>query len=401
MTPRGPTGAAPVRRLGPALVVATAVPIHVALALATELSPDEAYYLSAARVGAIPDHPPLLPALLAAADRLASLPVELRVRLVPIAASALLALWVARLVRASGGSPRAETIAALLATWLPLPAAGGFVATPDALALLAVAAALTLATRTASPHPARTLALASLVALGTLAKVSVLPVALLALAFSPAPLLRRAVCLAPSLALLPLAATSLRFQLAHAYRPTAWSPGGALAALVAFAAGTVALWSPAILLPAARRLRALPPPHLAVAGGVTALVAGSALVRAVPPEPNWWAPAAVPVLVAAPLALADAPARTRRTLLAVALLPTLVALTHAVRPWLPLPRHADPTARLHGWGTDDPPLDAPGTGPYAAAAEACARGQSCDEIRRYVDALNRRIASSASPSRNR
>ena len=34
-----------------ALVVAAAIPLHVALALGTDLSPDEAYYLCAARRG--------------------------------------------------------------------------------------------------------------------------------------------------------------------------------------------------------------------------------------------------------------------------------------------------------------------------------------------------------------
>src|SRR5262245_37697482 len=55
------------------------------------LSPDEAYYLCAARRGwPIVDHPPLLGWLLAAFDRMG--PVELRVRLVAILLQAITAL---------------------------------------------------------------------------------------------------------------------------------------------------------------------------------------------------------------------------------------------------------------------------------------------------------------------
>ncbi len=100
--------AAPRRSEGlgtPVLLVAAAVPFHAALALGTELSPDEAYYLCAARRGglvpSLVDHPPLLPWLLRLGDGLGG-PVELRVRLWAILFSAATGLAIIALARRFG-----------------------------------------------------------------------------------------------------------------------------------------------------------------------------------------------------------------------------------------------------------------------------------------------------------
>ncbi len=86
----------------------------------------------------------------------------------------------------------------------------------------------------------------------------------------------------------------------------------------------------------------LTPPDRALAGGLSALVLASALIRAVPPEPNWWAPAALIVVVAFARTGGDLSLRARRAILAGVLVPTLVAAAHVARPFLPLPERADP-----------------------------------------------------------
>jgi hypothetical protein len=225
--------------------------------------------------------------------------------------------------------------------------------------------------------------------MAALAKVIVAPFAVLAAALCR----RRPFCahllwLSPLALSFPLLLPSLRFQLAHAYgAPAAWHLADAAAALGAFLAAAILLWSPALLVPGLRRIRTLPRVYQAVFALGSLLVAASALLRARAPEPNWWSPAAVPLLVAASIALATAPRRRRRLALAAALAPTAIAITHVLHPWLPLPRRNDPTARLHGWKGDDPPCDAPGVGPYGCAAERCVYQSKCDEINLYFSRL--------------
>jgi hypothetical protein len=116
------------------LIVAAAAPLHVALALRTDLSPDEAYYLCAARAGgALPplvDHPPLLPWILRITDRITLIPLELRVRVVPIVCALALGLLCVELARRRGGGSEGRSFAAWIAGWAILPTTAGFIATP-------------------------------------------------------------------------------------------------------------------------------------------------------------------------------------------------------------------------------------------------------------------------------
>jgi hypothetical protein len=382
--------------------LAAGVPLHLALALGTDLSPDEAYYLAAARArSALPplvDHPPLLPLLLGLTDRLTWLPVELRVRLWPIALSFALALATVALARRRGARPEGELVAALLATFALLPTAGGFVATPDAPALLALVVGLGWAepakdeARSPGLKAAGALGFGLVAAAGALSKVVVLPlVGILALAARGRSLGERALVLAPTLLAAPLLLPSLGFQLRHAYAQTAgpWTLGGAAEALVAAITGQALLWSPFVLWYGWRGLGRLPRTDRFVWLGMTLLFVASALARAVPPEPNWYAPAALILVVAAASSVQDLAPRARLAMLLTALLPTAVASAHTLRPFLPLPASADPTARLHGWRDGHPPAhDAAGIGPYGHAAERCVYQQTCEEINAYFQRLS-------------
>ncbi len=95
-------------------IVAAAVPVHLGLALVTDLSPDEAYYLCAARLGGgrIVDHPPLTLWLLALSDRWFVGPVELRVRIWAVVFSFATGLACVALARARGAGTEGCTLAA-------------------------------------------------------------------------------------------------------------------------------------------------------------------------------------------------------------------------------------------------------------------------------------------------
>lgn len=380
-----------------ALLVAAAIPLHAALALGTDLSPDEAYYLCAARRGglvpSLVDHPPLLPWLLRLGDHLGG-PVELRVRLWAILFSAATGLAIVALARSFGARREGLLVAAWVGSWALLPTAGGFVTTPDGAALFAVAVALLAAGR-----PRGLPLAAAALFVGALAKVVVLPIALvLALAELHAREVGRRVALARAAALLagpalalPLLVSSLRFQLHHAFTQRAaagWSPALALGALAAAVTAQALLWSPPVLWIGGRALPRVPLGPRAVALGLTGLVLASALARGVPPEPNWWAPAALVVVAAAALGTGALGARARRGMILAVLVPTLVAAAHTVRPFLPLPEAKDPTARLHGWSQGPAPLDAPGVGPYGPAAERCVYQNDCDEIESYFNDMD-------------
>jgi 4-amino-4-deoxy-L-arabinose transferase-like glycosyltransferase len=379
------------------LVVAAALPLHVVLALGTELSPDEAYYLCAARRGGmvpdLVDHPPLLPWLLRLGDALGG-PIELRVRLWAILFSGATGLAVVALARQLGARREGVLIAAWIGSWALLPTAGGFITTPDGAALLAVAVALLAVGR-----PRGLVVAAAALFVGALAKVVVLPIALvLAAAELRADVGDRrrafaraaALLLGPALAL-PLLGPSLRFQLHHAFTQTAttgWSLGLALGAPLAAVSAQALLWSPPVLWLGGRALPRVPLGPRAVAIAMTALVLISAVARGVPPEPNWWAPAAL-VLVAAAAIGADAlTPRARRGVVLAVVLPTLVAAAHTVWPFLPLRESADPTARLHGWRVGVEPIHAPGVGAYGPAAERCIYRSDCDEIERYFNDMD-------------
>jgi hypothetical protein len=390
-------------------VVLASLPAHLALALATDLSPDEAYYLCAVRLGRpIADHPPLLLWLLRVSDGWTSLPVELRVRAWAIGFSLATGFAIVALARRRGAPPAGCLLAAWIGTWALLPTAGGFITTPDAPFLLAVTLALLAGERL--------LLAGGILLIGALAKVTAIPVAAaltlgrLAAGRSAAPAGRSpadppprrqpAGARSPSLALwwrlgalaalagvvVPFLLPSLRFQLRHAFAqpaPSGWSPLLALGAVAGAVSAQAGLWSPPVLWRGWRSLPALPAADRALVRVLSALVLISALVRGVPPEPNWWAPAAVVVLVAFARTAAELSRRARWAILATVLLPTALAAAHTARPFLPLPERLDPTARLHGWSTSREPLAAPGVGVYGAAAERCAYRGHCDEISIY------------------
>lgn len=367
-----PRPADPIPRRAWAVVLAS-VPLHLGLAAATDLSPDEAYYLCAARLGRpIVDHPPLLPWLLRWSDRLPLLPVELRVRIWPVLFSLATGIGCVALARRRGAGAEGAVMAAWLGSWALLPTAGGFVATPDGPLLLATLAALLL------PPPAA----AAAMLLGAPAKVSALPVAA-AIALGR----RSALLAAAPLLALPWLWPSLRFQLRHAFvqgPPAGWSALAAIGAVLAAIAAQAALWSPPVLW---RGLRALAPQDRALGWGLSALVLLSAALRGVPPEPNWWAPAALVVLAAFAAGSEALTARARRAVVASVLVPTLIAAAHTAVPFLPLPVHADPTARLHGWTLGHGPDHAPGVGSYGPSAERCIYLRECDEISSYFNKM--------------
>jgi hypothetical protein len=374
-------------------IVAAAVPMHLMLALGTDLSPDEAYYLCAARLGRpVADHPPLTVWLLSASDHWSFLPVELRVRVWAIGLSLATSLGLVALARLRGAGREGCTLAAWLGTWALLPMAGGFVTTPDSPLLVAAVLALLFAGRSAGGVGASLWA-------GTLAKVVALPLgALVALGGGEVRERQRrgslggahrwAAVAGPVLAL-PLVLTSLRFQVQHAFAPpVAWSLRRAAVAVVAASGAQALLWSPQVLGHALLGARVLPRCDRAVLAGFTAMVAISAGLRAVPPEPNWWAPAAVVAVVATAVRANQLSVTSRRALLATVLVPTAVALAHTLHPFLPLSPSADPGARLHGWREAHPPSDAPGVGVYGASAERCVYHAQCHEILSYFNQMN-------------
>jgi hypothetical protein len=386
----------------PVGIVLCALPLHVVLSVVTDLSPDEAYYLCAARFGPIPDHPPLVVWLLSAFAPLHFLPLELRVRLPAVVLSAATALAVAALAQNLADVEhrnRAAWIAAWLATFLPLPAAGGFVLTPDVPAAIGFVLALAWGGG-ALYGTRRAIVTSAVVALACLAKVSVAPAALLAglalaidrrasgrnrtWAFA---LLGPLLWLLPILLVSPLLAPSLRFQLAHAFMPTAWSFAGALGALGAAAAGAYLIWSPPVVHAGLRALGGLPRAYVFTTAGFGLLVGASALARTAPPEQSWLLPAALPILVSAAVHLAGATRRRLAVVLLIVTAPTALAMAHAAHPLLPIAERMDPTARLHGWRTSHPPLGAPGIGTYGPAAEACVYRDTCDDISSYIRSL--------------
>jgi hypothetical protein len=372
-----------------AAIVAAAVPVHVALALATDLSPDEAYYLCAARRGVgIVDHPPLLLWMLRGSDRLLGwAPVELRVRIWAVLLSAALGIACVVLARRRGAGERGAELGAWVGVWGVLAMAGGFVSTPDGAAMVAVAVAL------ATVGDGSVVAAGAL-GLGMLAKVVIAPIAgLLALGMTQARQSRRAamaVGAAPWLAL-PWVWPSLRFQLRHAFAQTGaggWTVGGAAGALIAAVGAQVLLWSPAVIWIGARELGRSPVGDRAVVLGMSGLVLISAVVRAVPPEPNWWAPAAIVVIAAFARGAEKLGSKARAAIVASVVVPTLVAAAHAAVPFLPLGEKVDPAARLHGWSHGREPVEAPGVGEYGAAAERCVYKADCGEINSYFDKMD-------------
>jgi hypothetical protein len=370
------------RRLDP-LAVAIALgslPLRLALAWATDLSPDEAYYLAAARHGlTIPDHPPATVWLLRLTELLpAGWPLEVRARAPWLLLGLLVSVLMVELVRSLSDDPQAQRWAAVLGSWLLLPLAGGFLATPDAPAFLA-ALVLIRAESCSRDRSALAWTLAAGF-VGMLFKVIVAPVALVLALTSRRSLPRRAATVAACLLALPWCWPSLGFQLHHVFVPGPWTAGAAAAALAAALGGQLGLWTPLVPVVAWRFRAASLSPAFAAAAVLLGLFVASALLRATPPEPNWIAPAWIPVLAAASAALPAAPKLARAGVLATGPVLSVVLASHVLVPWLPLPAATDPSARLHGWSRGAPPVDAAGLGPYGPSAERCVYQGDCEEI---------------------
>jgi hypothetical protein len=378
-----------VDRIAFAIAVA-ALPVRFALALLTDLSPDEAYYLSAARLHHpfIPDHPPLTLWLLQLADLTSGLlPVELAARWPWLLLGTAIPVALVDLVRRRAGGTSTQRWAAVLSAWLALPLAGGFLATPDTPCIAAFLALL-IAECLPTDRVATPLAFAA-VGFGMFAKVVMAPIAVVFLVFSKRSLLHKAgIAVALLLATLP-ASRSLMFQLRHAFAPATWTATGACIAVAAAVGGQLGLWTPVVPWLAARNRAAWPSADRVVVLVLASLFCLSALLRAVPPEPNWLAPAWLPVLAVAAPALASSRLAVRAIVVALGPALCLVFASHTASPWLPIPRSADPSSRLHGWRTSSPPLDAPGTGPYGSAAERCIYQGDCQKIAVYFSDVAR------------
>lgn len=366
---------------------------RLALAPLRRLSPDEAWYAIAARHGwPIVDHPPLLGWLLSATERLPG-PVELRVRAVAVVCQAVTALAIGALAaRIHEGEERATERFAwgvFLGTWGLMPWVSGLITTPDAPLLAATAVALWLASR---PRPAPA-ALAIAVAIAVASKATGLVVAA-ALAID---LLRRrdrraaAGVLVGALIAVPLVRASLVAQIGHALGRGALVSAphiGAVAALGALLGGIVVLYGPAAVwlgfrgrADALRVVGALP--LLAMLGSAVVL---SALVSGRAPEPNWIAPAFVPLLAIGAVAADRATSRVRVAAQALHLAPALLGIVAWVAATgsatgAASPSPGDPLARVPRVDAGAGALeDVAGVPPYGRAAWRCLYGGRCQEI---------------------
>ncbi|PIE06282.1 MAG: hypothetical protein CSA75_00340 [Sorangium cellulosum] len=373
-------------------LVVAALPFRLLLALGTDLSPDEAYYLSVQR-HALPfyDHPPLTPWLAGLLDNL-PIPLELRVRAPALLLGTMAGLMILIWVKQQGGDRHAQRWAALLGSWLALPLAAGFLMTPDVPMLTATLSLALLHTRIRSMDESAYIDLKRCVWItvvcwvGMLAKVSMLLPVICFVAAS-----KKRACLSASVAAmvgvviaLPLCWNSLFFQLDHAFAPNP-NHGALLASLGAVTAAfgaQLALWGPSLVIGFKRAMKPSFERNLIVA--MTALVALSALIRAIAPEPNWYAPAAIAFIAGASHTMHIATRWRRITTVLVGPVLALAFATHVLVPWMPLPIHVDPSARLHGWSEETfsvhAPQNAPGVGKYGTASEACIYHSKCKKI---------------------
>ncbi len=372
-------------RLAVAVALA-AVPVRFALALTSSLSPDEAYYAGAARLGiTIPDHPPAV--VLAARCGWAmpdALPLELRMRAAPLLLGTIVSLLLVEISRSNHGSPAAQRWTAVLGSWLLLPLAGGFLATPDVAVFLAT---VVLLDQESKPHhdAAGEIAVFAATFLGMLAKVIMAPVALAVALTSRRSLPHRLLPLTGILASLPWVTESLGFQLRHAFAASPAAAVGPIPALAAAFAAQLLLWTPTVPFLALRGLRSLPLPCAAVSGTLAVLFLLSAIVRGTPPEPNWIAPAFAPLLPTVAAALAISSRAVRVTTVTLGPVVALLAASHVIHPWIPIPSRLDPSARLQR----PLPASAPGIGAYASPALRCATAGECEQLRAYIQTVRR------------
>jgi len=356
---------------------------RLALAPLRRLSPDEAFYLCAARRGwPIVDHPPLLGSLLTIADRL-PFGLEVRVRLVAVllqAGTALLIGLLAATIDSEGATGRDRRFAfgVFFATWGLMPWVSGLIATPDAPLLAATAGALVFAGRR---DAGARLGLLLCLALAVSAKATGLVVGL-AIAFD----LRRTDRVGAAIALLgaalplPLVWPSLVAQLGHVLGVGALISApriGPLPALGALLGGILLLFGPATCWCAARGRRSLAllpgaTPLVVVLGVATML---SALVSGRAPEPNWIAPAFVPLFAIAAAEADLGEEHHRRGWLVAHVAPALLGIAL----WSSHARlHPDPLGRVPR--LDQEPDGALQLPRYGAPAWSCLYDRDCQNI---------------------
>ncbi|MFO8072114.1 MAG: glycosyltransferase family 39 protein [Polyangia bacterium] len=347
-----------------------------------ELAPDEAYYWtwSLSPAWSFPDHPPAIAWLVRAGTAIAGEgTIGVRLASVLLGASALALIY--RIGRESGADPRHSLCAAVVAAWMPVPAAGALLATPDALLglcwLVAVLALLRLVSNPRALSP--WIALGASLGAGMLAKhqaLLILPLAATALldrrvravSLGPRPLLALAVACAIALPhLLAESAAgwpSYRFQLAHLSGDlpgaTSYGAAGFLLRPLELVAGQLGLITPLLAWLAVLGLAQSAPdrPRRAVIGaGLLLPIAAALLVSPLAHPEQSWASLGHPLAAVAALSLPDEraernPRRTggwRTAAIALTLAVTAAAHIHALFPLLPLPPERDPISRLHGW----------------------------------------------------
>ena len=323
------------------LVIGVSIVAHLCMAPLRRLTFDEAYYACAAVRGVpwpIPHHPPLLGILLRMASHASSLPIELRVRVVPIVLSAVTALGVARLAALIAPAHlRAESFlaGAALASWGLMSLAGGVQATPEAPMLASLVWLFCVATSTLRGlrREIAVPALALLSACALASKMSALPcLAAVAVAL----FWRRSRSGAAAVALgavaaLPYGITSLLGQGAHALGRGPWvttSHVGVGTSLAITATAVFLLFSPVALVVGVRSREALA--KIPGGAGSAVLIALAIVVSAVasgrPPEVHWFAPATLPLYAAAAPAFAGMATHVRVSAIASHVVPALLGL---------------------------------------------------------------------------
>lgn len=322
------------------VVVITTTFMHVCMAPLRRLTFDEAYYACAASRGVpwpVPQHPPMLGVLLRVTEPLGSLPVELRVRLVPIVLSAIIALGVARLA-ASIAAPehraRSFLLGATFASFALVPMAGGVQAIPEMPQLAAIAWLLCIATSHVRERLSSWIAVPALTVLSACAVASKVSALVCLGAVALALLGRRAWAAAAAIALgaviaFPFCVTSLIGQSAHAVGRGPWVSAPHVGVATSLFVGCVAMFitfGPAALTLGARSSTLSRIPGGAVIAALVTLgIVASALVSGRIPEVHWFAPASIPLYAAAASALSETPNLIRRVV-ASHILPTAAAV---------------------------------------------------------------------------
>jgi hypothetical protein len=374
--PRENDPAVQVTRLPLAITLAAGL-VRLGIGAATPLFPDETYYWEWSRrlAAGYYDHPPVIAFLVRAGTTIAG-DTPLGVRLFPILAGLVAALFLVAAARRIGGD-RAAFIAAIVFAVLPLSAAGLILATPDA-PLLAAAAVMLYTVLRALEHPPRSRAslawwCASGVALGV-AIDSKYTAVLVPLGIVIAFLARRELrprlldagpYVATAIGILIFSPVirwnathdwaSFAFQLGHGLRRVSGSIvnrelemlGGQLGLVtpILFVMMTIVVGRglrSSTLLPPSSSL--LPP----VAAFIFAFFMYSATKRRV--EANWPALAYLPaMMLLASHATSSAWVRWTKAGIALAGIVTLATYVNSFTPILPIPARRDPVARSAGW----------------------------------------------------